>query len=723
MTHQGWGYATAVPPGSPFHSSVLERTYSNSEPNSFFSYWSPPDRRQTGSPIGINGLSPHEDDIWRNKQPVTYSPIGVEPISPKIAPTPATPPTHIHDLFNNSSEFLKHLSLSPSISSTDGYSDDEDLDSFQLPPSAFISEHEEFLISMGGMDDILEQDRKSLPSYSKVAARIPPTQSTIIIDSHPRETAFLSHSHGQMDVSNPIVSPNRIKSPLVNFPSTPVTVPPVSPQTQPSVVPPDSPTQYGEHPYGEHPSRTLFVRNINSNVEDDELRSWFEAYGPIRSMYTQCKHRGFVMISYFDIRHAKGAMRNLQGKQLRRRKLDIHYSIPKDNPSEKDQNQGTLVVFNLDPSITSEELRSIFGAYGEIKEIRETPNKKHHKFIEFYDVREAEYAMKQLNKTEIKSKKIKIEPSRPGGRKSNSSSPTSPRSRDENSLSYPDNSPVDSYLSKSAPSQPSDFGGVIKSPNRAAQPRPSPRLKGMIPDSPTHPSPEDPFRSPNHRVPVSPRSDDESAFKIRLDLLASPPQGSLSAKFREDDRNQFVLNIENVRNGVERRTTLMIKNIPNKYTQKMLLCTVDEAHKGLYDFFYLPIDFKNKCNVGYAFINFIDPLSIVSFYEKLHNSKWEKFNSEKVCEIAFARIQGKDALISHFQNSSLMSEDKKCRPIIFHSGGPNMGQQAPFPIGPNVRIRDKHPLSPRRKEEYRTASKNSQKSGRVPRSRSYSSKV
>lgn len=34
----------------------------------------------------------------------------------------------------------------------------------------------------------------------------------------------------------------------------------------------------GEHPYGEHPSRTLFVRNINSNVEDSELKSLFEVY-------------------------------------------------------------------------------------------------------------------------------------------------------------------------------------------------------------------------------------------------------------------------------------------------------------------------------------------------------------------------------------------------------------------------------------------------------------
>lgn len=35
-------------------------------------------------------------------------------------------------------------------------------------------------------------------------------------------------------------------------------------------------TVAGEHPYGEHPSRTLFVRNINSNVEESELRELFK---------------------------------------------------------------------------------------------------------------------------------------------------------------------------------------------------------------------------------------------------------------------------------------------------------------------------------------------------------------------------------------------------------------------------------------------------------------
>lgn len=32
----------------------------------------------------------------------------------------------------------------------------------------------------------------------------------------------------------------------------------------------------GEHPHGEYPSRTLFVRNIHSNVEDSELTALFE---------------------------------------------------------------------------------------------------------------------------------------------------------------------------------------------------------------------------------------------------------------------------------------------------------------------------------------------------------------------------------------------------------------------------------------------------------------
>lgn len=48
-------------------------------------------------------------------------------------------------------------------------------------------------------------------------------------------------------------------------------------------------------------------------------------------------------------------------------------------------------------------------------QIRETPHKRHHKFIEFYDVRAAEAALRSLNRSDIAGKRIKLEPSRPGG--------------------------------------------------------------------------------------------------------------------------------------------------------------------------------------------------------------------------------------------------------------------------------------------------------------------
>lgn len=65
----------------------------------------------------------------------------------------------------------------------------------------------------------------------------------------------------------------------------------------------------------------------------------------------------------------------------------------------------------------------------------------------------------------------------------------------------------------------------------------------------------------------------------------------------------------------------------------------------------------------------------VHLMQAFNGKKWEKFNSEKVAFLAYARIQGKAALAAHFQNSSLMNEDKRCRPILFHSDGSEVGDQ------------------------------------------------
>jgi hypothetical protein len=109
----------------------------------------------------------------------------------------------------------------------------------------------------------------------------------------------------------------------------------------------------------------------------------------------------------------------------------------------------------------------------------------------------------------------------------------------------------------------------------------------------------------------------------------------------------------------------MIKNIPNNYTISSFLEEIDSNFKDTYDIFYLPIDFANKCNLGFAFINFIEPLHIILFYELYRGKKWRKFNSKKKCELLYAKFQGRKELISHFERGKILfldSEEKK--PLI-----------------------------------------------------------
>ena len=151
----------------------------------------------------------------------------------------------------------------------------------------------------------------------------------------------------------------------------------------------------------------------------------------------------------------------------------------------------------------------------------------------------------------------------------------------------------------------------------------------------------------------------------------------------------FALDMNKIAEGSETRTTVMVRNIPNKYSQQMLLEEVNINHKGTYDFFYLPIDFKNKCNVGYCFINFLEPKYIQPFIEEFNGQRWKSFNSEKVCAVSYARIQGKGAMVARFQNSSLLEKDGEYRPLLFISSGPDKGTPEPFPSNVNYRRQTK----------------------------------
>eukprot|EP00294_Goniomonas_avonlea_P005671 CAMPEP_0114558788 /NCGR_PEP_ID=MMETSP0114-20121206/10573_1 /TAXON_ID=31324 /ORGANISM="Goniomonas sp, Strain m" /LENGTH=839 /DNA_ID=CAMNT_0001744211 /DNA_START=29 /DNA_END=2548 /DNA_ORIENTATION=- len=661
-----------------------------------------------------------------------------------------------------------------------------------------------------------------------------------IIPPDPQQFEDMFSSLGGMELEDETRTPN----------------PPAQPQQQAPW--PTLDAGWSDPPIHSHSARILLVRNVGRDVEDEELCALFEFFGPLRSMYAQFKGRGFVIVIFNDIRHAQAALTQLQSCMVHGRHLEVHPCLPrnlKDQLSESDRDlcHGTLVVFNLDAHTTTEEVRALFSKVGEVKEVRETPHKRHHKFVEFYDIRAAEAALRMLNRFELRGKKIKVEPSRPGGNRragddGGDDSPAFntppfgpfgspplhpyPRQSPPPAVGLPPHSPTlggfdgpppPGYflLRNSPPGEPPPMN--LPSPNlllpqHMQQQQESGKL-GAAGVPPAHRSPPlgpvpmgmrappqarlaGPWATPgahlgligggngagagsNHQFykAMSTSCPDSHGMAARMGSAPSansdgghqgndhgdhspwsqghsPHQGSAQgpgsppslhqspsqsqqqplilgqgnwpglgqsaqsqtqqgqgqgqgqggaqaqgaqghggqaggkddAPRRRDSKDgfdkSFLVDLHAILSGADKRTTLMVKNIPNKYNQRMLLSAVDDRLGGpMYDFFYLPIDFKNKCNVGYAFINFTNPMSLPAFFEQFHGRRWEKFNSDKVCEVAYARIQGKQALITHFQNSSLMAEDKKCRPLIFHTEGSRKGEQEPFPVGPNVRRR------------------------------------
>ena len=119
-------------------------------------------------------------------------------------------------------------------------------------------------------------------------------------------------------------------------------------------------------------------------------------------------------------------------------------------------------------------------------------------------------------------------------------------------------------------------------------------------------------------------------------------------KSMKQNKRTSDINIYKILTLEERRTTLMIKNVPNKFTKDIFLSIFNKEFENKFDLFLLLTDIKEKKNYGYAFINFINPLDIIYFFYRFNGKKWPNTNSVKICEIVFSKIQGINKMIKHY---------------------------------------------------------------------------
>eukprot|EP00927_Polykrikos_kofoidii_P048630 TRINITY_DN42878_c0_g1_i1.p1 TRINITY_DN42878_c0_g1~~TRINITY_DN42878_c0_g1_i1.p1 ORF type:complete len:355 (+),score=67.47 TRINITY_DN42878_c0_g1_i1:135-1199(+) len=118
-------------------------------------------------------------------------------------------------------------------------------------------------------------------------------------------------------------------------------------------------------------------------------------------------------------------------------------------------------------------------------------------------------------------------------------------------------------------------------------------------------------------------------------------------------------------------TTIMLRNIPNRYTAEELLAEMLAAgFQGTFDFFYLPIDFSTKRNRGYGFINFQSEDSARLFLQKFHAQRLTRYATRKILEVFPAATQGFDANVAKFvRKDAQRIQNPWFRPMIFSVDG------------------------------------------------------
>lgn len=157
----------------------------------------------------------------------------------------------------------------------------------------------------------------------------------------------------------------------------------------------------------------------------------------------------------------------------------------------------------------------------------------------------------------------------------------------------------------------------------------------------------------------------------RVQERAAVGKDAANAGIKKSERAKVKVALEE---SSEELTTMMLRNIPSSCTQDQfyeLLETI--GFRGMVDFLYVPVDFSNERNFGYAFVNFRTAASATEFKERFdgvemskcfptfhcdaedsesagssngalqRQRKAKKSNRDEVCKVLPAAIQGWEA--------------------------------------------------------------------------------
>jgi hypothetical protein len=155
--------------------------------------------------------------------------------------------------------------------------------------------------------------------------------------------------------------------------------------------------------------------------------------------------------------------------------------------------------------------------------------------------------------------------------------------------------------------------------------------------------------------------------------LSAPPGMWENEKARLRDPRGAPKKREDLQSQYENHTgpvvTVMVCNIPCRITQQQLADVVDGmGFADKYDFLYLPTGGRSSTvgssNLGYGFINFMDPNDCDPFMRSFTNYQFQGTSSTKVCTVRPAHIQGLENNILRFDRTAAKGRPRREGPFV-----------------------------------------------------------
>uniref|UniRef100_A0A7S2NFI5 RRM domain-containing protein n=1 Tax=Alexandrium andersonii TaxID=327968 RepID=A0A7S2NFI5_9DINO len=149
---------------------------------------------------------------------------------------------------------------------------------------------------------------------------------------------------------------------------------------------------------------------------------------------------------------------------------------------------------------------------------------------------------------------------------------------------------------------------------------------------------------------------------------------------------------------VELNTTVMIRNIPTRYSREELVELLGQkGFRGRFTFVHLPIDLRSDLCQGYAFVDMRTHEDAANMWQEFTDLfQWgESALSPKKCRISWATLQGLEGNIEKYRNNDLMhpSVDDRYRPALYDKDGQR--ERFPRPTKKLRPPRTKHGADPR----------------------------